>query len=214
MELNLCPTCGMVPEKDRSNFWGSLAHETKMYKKGEFIVYQDDPISHLYVLNRGKAKAEMVSDCGLLLDVEIWTGPMPLFSGYLFGEHNRFPVAVMAMEECEVYLILKKTVIHLLTTNEYFLNCYMAYNADRTRALTERIQYLSFKTIKGKLAYYILKHIVSNHYVAELNQTELADYFGVSRPSLARCFTEIIDEGAITRGGDLLNLDLLRSYIR
>ena len=213
MEVNLCPKCGMVPEKDRPDFFQSMAHTTKIVKRGEFIVHQGDPISHLYVLNKGRARAEMVSDCGLLLDVELLTGQVPLYSGFLFGDHNRFPVAVIAMEECEVLIIHKNTVIELLTTNEYFLHRYMAYNADRTRSLTERIQYLSFKTIKGKLAYYILKHIVSNHYEADQNQTELAEYFGVSRPSLARCFTEMIDEGAITRGGQILNLDLLRSYI-
>ena len=163
MELNLCPKCGMVPEKDRHDFWGSLAHDTKIFKKGEYIVYQGDPISYLYVLNKGKAKTEMVSESGMVLGIEVLTAPMPLFSGFLFGEHNRFPVAVVAMEECEVYLILKKTVFQLFSTNEYFLNCYMTYNADRTRHLTERLQYLSFKTIKGKLAYYILSHLEGNH---------------------------------------------------
>lgn len=140
MELKLCPSCGMVPEKDRSDFFQSLAHSTKIFKKGEIIVNQGDPISYLYVLNKGKVKTEMITDCGMILAVEIISALMPLYSAFLFGEHNRFPVTVTAIEECEVFLIHKKTVLHLFATNDYFMNCYMTYNADRTRYLIERLQ--------------------------------------------------------------------------
>ena len=125
----------------------------------------------------------------------------------------RFPVDVIALEECEIILIPKSAVMRLLATNEHFLQSYMAFNANRTQFLSERLQLLSIKTIKGKLAYYILKRIQGDHYKQDRNQTELSEYFGVARPSLARSFSEMIEEGAISREGKIVDMNKLKSYV-
>mgnify|MGYP001538737254 CR=1 FL=1 len=139
--------------------------------------------------------------------------PTPLASAFLFAENNRFPVDVIALEECEIILIPKSAVMRLLATNEHFLQSYMAFNANRTQFLSERLQLLSIKTIKGKLAYYILKRIQGDHYKQDRNQTELSEYFGVARPSLARSFSEMIEEGAISREGKIVDMNKLKSYV-
>ena len=140
-------------------------------------------------------------------------GSLNASSAFLFAENNRFPVDVIALEECEIILIPKNAVMRLLATNEHFLQSYMAFNANRTQFLSERLQLLSIKTIKGKLAYYILKRIQGDHYKQDRNQTELSEYFGVARPSLARSFSEMIEEGAISREGKIVDMNKLKSYV-
>lgn len=63
--------------------------------------------------------------------------------------------------------------------------------------LSERIKLMSIKTIKGKLAHYILKRTHKLEFTIERNQKQLAEYFGVARPSLARSLSEMIDSGII-----------------
>ena len=43
--------------------------------------------------------------------------------------------------------------------------------------------------------------------------TELSEYFGVARPSLARSFSEMIEEGAISREGKIVDMNKLKSYV-
>ena len=63
----------------------------------------------------------MITESGTILEVETLSAPTPLASAFLFAENNRFPVDVIALEECEIILIPKNAVMRLLATNEHFL---------------------------------------------------------------------------------------------
>ena len=113
-------------------------------------------------------------------------------------------------------LISKNNVMKQLVNSEVFLQSYMAFCSDRSHFLAERIKLLSIKTIKGKLAQYILGRSKDAVFELDMNQTELAEYFGVTRPSLARCLAEMIDEQIITlekKRGKILNARALRNLI-
>ena len=203
MNLSLCSICGKLSEEEQTALFSSLDYSTRSFEKGDWVARQGDALSSLYLLSKGRVKTEMITESGTILEVETLSAPTPLASAFLFAENNRFPVDVIALEECEIILIPKNAVMRLLATNEHFLQSYMAFNANRTQFLSERLQLLSIKTIKGKLAYYILKR----------NQTELSEYFGVARPSLARSFSEMIEEGAISREGKIVDMNKLKSYV-
>lgn len=213
MNLKSCPICGKLSVEEQAALSRSLTYSTKLFKKGDRVACQGDPLSSLYLLSKGRVKTEMITESGTVLEVETLSAPAPLASAFLFAENNRFPVDVIALEACEVILIPKQTVMRLLATNEHFLQSYMAFNANRTQFLSERLQLLSIKTIKGKLAYYILKRVQGDHYKQDRNQTELSEYFGVARPSLARSFSEMIEEGTISREGKIIDMDKLKGYV-
>lgn len=213
MNIEQCPICGNIPEDQRDSFLASLNVLSKSFKKGDYIARQGDVVGSLYMLHKGQVKTEMITESGGVLLVEIIAAPRPLASAFLFAGNNRFPVDVIALEECEVMLIPKESVIQQLATNQDFLKSYMEFNANRTQFLSERLQLLSIKTIKGKLAYYILQRIVEGRFRLDKNQTELAEFFGVARPSLARSFSEMVEENVITRDGGITSLDRLKGYV-
>ena len=198
MNLSLCPICGKLSEEEQTALFNSLDYSTRSFKKGDWVARQGDALSSLYLLSKGRVKTEMITESGTILEVETLSAPTPLASAFLFAEN---------------ILIPKSAVMRLLATNEHFLQSYMAFNANRTQFLSERLQLLSIKTIKGKLAYYILKRIQGDHYKQDRNQTELSEYFGVARPSLARSFSEMIEEGAISREGKIVDMNKLKSYV-
>ena len=59
---------------------------------------------------------------------------------------------------------------------------------------------MSIKSIKGKLSLYILENTTpqNDSFMLKRTQTQLAEYFGVQRPSLARTLGEMIREGIIS----------------
>lgn len=213
MSTELIPLFGKIPEDKQEAFFVSLNGVTKRYKKGEVVARQGNMIDSLYLLMKGSVKTEMITESGGLLSVETMVAPSPLAPAFLFAENNRFPVDVVALEACEIVLIPKERVMRELATNSFFLKSFMAINANRTQFLSERLQLLSIKTIKGKLAYYIQQRVQAGCFRLDRNQTELAEYFGVARPSLSRSFSEMVEEGAITRDGEVANLHTLKGYI-
>ena len=215
-DLFLCPICKDIPEKEREVFLRNLQYSVMQYKKGSLLANQGDVVDALYILLKGSVKTEMISESGTVMNIEIVKSPNPLAPAFLFAENNLFPVDVVALEDCELIVIYKNSVLTLLSTNEAFLQSYITFNSNRTNFLSERIKLLSIKTIKGKLAQYILGRAENKVFTLGMNQTELSEYFGIARPSLARSLSEMVNDQVIElnkKEGKVLNIDKLKEFI-
>jgi len=197
-DLFLCPVCMNIPVDKREQFLSEITYKVKRFEKGELIAQQGDIVNALYILLTGSVKTEMISDSGTILNIDIINAPNALAPAFLFAENNRFPVGVVALEDCETVLISKDSIMKQLTHNEEFLKGFMAFNSNRVHFLSERLKLLSTKTIKGKLAQYILVRTKDKQFTLDRKQEELAEYFGVTRPSLSRSLSEMVDDGIIS----------------
>lgn len=198
-DLKTCPICSGLEVEDELAFMEDMNCVFKAYNKGDLIVNQGDPVDALYMLTIGSVKTEMVSEDGNVLNIENIVSPRPLAPAFLFSDNNRFPVNVYALEEVEVIKIPKLEIIKLMQTNPTFMQKYLTHNANRTQFLSNRLQMLCIKSIKGKIAHYLLEHCkeVNKSFKVDKNQSELAEYFGVARPSLARSLSEMVEESVI-----------------
>ena len=87
-----------------------------------------------------------------------------------------------------------------LMANETLLTNFMKVNSNMTVFLLKKVQMMSIKSLKGKLSLYILENTTPQQdtFILRRTQTQLAEYFGVQRPSLARTLGEMIRDGWIT----------------
>ena len=200
-DLFLCPICRNITADERENFLHQLNFKTKSFKQGEWIARQGDVVKALHILLKGSVKAEMIADSGAVLNIETIRAPNLLAPAFLFAENNQFPVDVLALEDCEIIIVSKESIMQQLASNKRFLQGFITFNANRTRFLSERLQFLSVKTIKGKLAQYILARANNTNFTMDRSQTALAEYFGVARPSLSRSLSEMIKEEIISLKG-------------
>lgn len=186
--------------EDDDVFPSDLKYSIKDYKKNDQMFRQGDICDALYILITGSVKTEMITENGNLLGVEIINAPRPLAPAFIFSSNNRFPVDVIAIEDVEVLRIPKDEVVKLMSTHPDFMQQFLKHNANRTQFLTNRLQLLSIKTIKGKIAHFLLEQVNEEgmSFSINRNQTELAEFFGVARPSLARSLSEMIEEGVLT----------------
>jgi len=83
--------------------------------------------------------------------------------------------------------------------NSQFLKNYLHIISTRAQFLSQKLHFLSFKTIREKVAHFLLQTTGEKYHSFELRNTQqqLADLFGVTRPSLARVFGEMQKEGLI-----------------
>jgi CRP-like cAMP-binding protein len=215
-DLLSCPICRNIPAHERESFLEELNVKTKSFKKGEWIAQQGDTVKALYILLKGSAKAEMLSESGTVLNIETIHAPNPLAPAFLFAENNKFPVDVVALDDVEIVLISKESIIKQFARNEKFLHEFMKFNSNRAQFLSERLKLFSTKTIKGKLSQYILARTNNLCFTMDMNQTTLAEYFGVTRPSLSRSLSEMIDEGIISlkgKNGKVVDIRKLKELV-
>ena len=202
----------------RKDFEG-LTYKFKNYTKGEILAHQGDVCNKLIILTKGSVRGEMIDESGRIVKIEDIASPRALAPLFLFGAANRFPVEVTANENTEVIIIPKESVIKLFARNEAFLENYMNMSANYAQTLSEKLFFMSFKTIRQKLASYFLRLSATqgSQILLDRSQQELADYFGISRPSLAREVSHMQDDGLIKADRKqitILNKEKLKILIR
>ena len=125
-----------------------------------------------------------------------------LKAGDIFGNNLLFssePVYrgdVIAKEKTVIAFINKENLIYLLQNNQDFLNLYLKAQSDKAKALTARIQLLSFTNAEERLFYYASKN---NGVIVFKNVTTLAATIGVQRETLSRLLTSLIKRHLIKK---------------
>lgn len=159
-----------------------------LFHKGEILAMQDEPCNRLILLTRGSVTAEMTDPAGKIIKVEDIYAPNPLAILFLFGDNNRFPVQATAREEVEALVIPKQSVLKMLSMNEQLLKNYLDISAIYASRLSQKLHFMTFRTIRQKLALYFLRLAKEQGDTILLDRTQesLAEYFGVTRPSLSR----------------------------
>jgi CRP-like cAMP-binding protein len=170
-----------------------VPHRFVKYKKGNMIALRGDPCERLLVLAAGSVRGEMVDMNGRTIEVETISAPRPLAPAFIFGKNNIYPVDVTADRDVTMLSIPKSSLITLIRLNTEVLKNYLDLLSNRTHFLTERLFFMSLKTIKEKFAQYIVSLLNPGEYQVVLPRShqELSDFFGVSRPSLARVIREL-----------------------
>ena len=147
---------GITPERLFADL-EEISFHTRSYKKGEILAQQGAVCNRLVILTKGSVRGEMIDYSGRLIKVEDIAAPRAIAPLFLFGEENRYPVEVTANEPTEVIELPKSSVLSLFRKNEQFLENYMNLSANYARTLSDKLFFMSFKTIRQKLASYLLR---------------------------------------------------------
>jgi CRP-like cAMP-binding protein len=156
----------------------------------------------------GMVKGEMIDFSGRIIKIEDIPAPGAIASAFIFGSRNRFPVNVVAVIDTELLIIDKPEFLKFLKGNEIILANFLDMISNRSQFLSEKIKFLNFKTIRGKLAQYILLSAGADksEVTLKMTQNEMAEYFGVARPSIARVISELESEGIISTKGKYIKI--------
>ncbi|HNZ72241.1 MAG TPA: helix-turn-helix domain-containing protein, partial [Prolixibacteraceae bacterium] len=109
-----------------------------------------------------------------------------------------FPVNIIAVTEVSFIIIQRQEVIRLFQKSEQILLNYLSIISSRAQFLSEKLRFHSFKSLKAKIAFYLIKEAgKDNSFKLLHSQNELAELFGVARPSVGRAFLVLQEEGLI-----------------
>ena len=195
------PLFSSLEESELERIFAELNIRETQFKKGEILAMQDEPINRLIILLTGSVTGEMSDPSGKITKVEDIEAPSPLAILFLFGRDNRFPVQVTAREHGTAIVIPRQSVVRMLSMNGSLLQNYLDISADFAARLSRKLHFISFRTIRQKLAVYLLEAAHKQHsdtVLLDQSRSALAEYFGIARPSLEREISHMEEQGLIT----------------
>ena len=187
------------------DFLTDHTYKTNSYNKNDIFALAGNRVNHLMIVLKGSLIARMVSDSGKYIQIDkIDTGRV-IAPAIIFATENTYPVNVIPEDNVSVFFMHKDTFLKAMNGNEKLLHNFIRIVSDINRFLSSKIHSLSLKSIRGKLAQYILKESEmqnkENTIRIKFTRQELADEFAISRQALIRSLTELEEEGFITIKG-------------
>jgi len=213
------PLFNGLTEKETDDMIGSINYRVRSYPAGAVAALSGEDIRSLMIVISGSMKGEMVDLAGHTIKIEDIVPPQALASAFMYASGAKYPVNVIANEDSELLIIDRDDFLTLMHRDKRILSNYLRAICTKAVFLSERLRFLSFRTIKGKFAHYIasLPGASSGMVKIDRTQQELSEYFGVTRPSLARAIGEMEGEGLIAidhRKVRILNIGGLSSLSR
>ena len=219
-KLKFCNLFDGLDETEIESLVSKVVYRVKKYGKDDIIALSGDSIISQLLVVEGAVKGEMIDFTGRTIKIEDIESPRLLAPAFMFGDNNNFPVNIVANNEVVILSFSRDEFLKLLTLSGRVLRNYLDIISNRAQFLSVKMKFLSFQTIKGKIANYLLAiSAKTGTRVLKLqkSQEELAELFGVTRPSLARAVRELDRDGIIAASGrniTILMPDELSSFLK
>lgn len=197
--LEKCPIFSGMNSSEIEEALNSGRRQVKSFVKGSRLAYRGEDVSYLYILLHGSIHGVMMDPDGKYVKIEDIESPQPIATGFLYGKQHYFPVDVVANTDVKVLMIPRGDFGIIMTRFPIIQENFLNIISSRAQFLTAKIRLLSRKSIKAKLAQIIVEQDPSRSCRVEMtmSQQKISELIGVARPSLARTFSEFIEEGII-----------------
>lgn len=171
----------------------------KSFKSDEFIAFRGDKVEAYMLVLEGELVSEMQKVNGKVVKIETLLPYADIAPAFIFGIDNTFPIDLYATKDSKILYIPKNDLINILQKNKIILNNILNSFSNRTQFLSKKL-WLSNKTIEEKLVTHILENLDKNNiWHIKKSITDLANIFGVSRPSLSRVIAGLVEEEILER---------------
>lgn len=180
------------------------SHEFNIYKKNDYIYFEEDNADKIYLINYGKVKIGYVTEEGEEVIMAILSKGEIFGEKAILGEEKRNEFAQALDAETSLCVIKTDTMINLLRENKAFSLKIYKFIGFRFKKLERRLQLLLFKDTKTRLKEFIkelgedfgYKNVITGDTIIRqpYTQKELATLIGTSRPTLNILLHELKEE--------------------
>ncbi len=210
-----------IPEDELGGLISCLSSKVHEYGKNEYIAIEDESFEGIGFVLSGEVTVikENVSGNRTIL--------ANLKAGDFFGEIIAFsgvktwPSTVLSLTESRIIFINPDKVLgycsNACDSHKILLTNIARIVAQKTLILNKKVEYLTIKSMKGKLSKYLLEEYKKNGsltFTMPLNREKLAEFLNVSRPSMSRELCNMRDAGIIEFYRESVKIIDLKALIR
>lgn len=177
----------------------SISNYSRRVAAKGLVFLQNDSCEECNLLLEGKAYAEMASSSGKFVVIDTMVAPAIFAPASIYAKTPQYPVTVHAIEPCELLVIPKHELTKLLHQNELLMMNFLQIISQQLLFLSAQVKFHALLKLKSKIALYFLTVCGpdSIYVTLPMSQGQLADRFGVTRPSLARVIAELKQDGVL-----------------
>lgn len=179
----------------------------KSYSKNDIIAMEGDTCTSIGLILDGN------------IDIKRMLGTKVIHvssfgKGHIFGEViafsdvNLYPATVMSSTTSKVMFISKDNFIKFCTSHEDFLGMFLNDLSNKIFVLNKSITNLTFSNVRQKICNFLISEYKlqnSENIKLKMTKEKIAEYLGITRPSLSRELINMKDMGLI---------DYSRSHIK
>ena len=174
------------------------------YHRGQLIFQEGEEGNALFIVLRGKVKVCLYDEEGreYVLDV---IGKDGFFGELALIDELPRSANVLAMETCDLLIIRRNDFMRLLMENPSISINILKVMAGRLRVADERIKWLAFLNVEGRVLKYLLDIAerigikMKDYIIIEKGPTqiEIANACGCSRETVSRMMTSLVKKGIL-----------------
>lgn len=186
--------------KDINHLFTKDLYKIKNYKKNSVIYFQNEKCTSFDIILKGTILVQGIDSKGNVLTISDFTVGDVLGENLLFSHKNHYPMTVLTKTDAVILHIKKDLILKLCQVDINFLNNFLNSICDKTLILTDKIKSLSMKTIRQCITDFLIYESYSQNsrrVKLELTKKELAEKFGIHRPSLSRELNKMRRDGII-----------------
>lgn len=185
-------------------------------KRGEEVFSQGEIPNYLFILEEGSVVVENISENGNRSIVNRFSKPGTAFGEvYLYLPERPYDYSCVCDVDSTI-LAIPKTA--LIISGDNFKNSKVVNNmllilSEKAFYLNQKLLIQSGKTLREKLSRFFLSNSKESSLELEFSREELADFFGVTRPSISREIMNMKRDGLIDVVGNkvILNKEMLEN---
>lgn len=186
-----CPLFAGLALREVEDLLERHTYGLRHYPSGSFVARQGEVCQSLYILCTGAVNATMTNKEGKQMVVEQFADWSVLAPAFLFATANRFPVNIETQRESDILVLNRATLTAMLHDSPVMMENYMREISDKLASLTRRFKEMTLASLRERVLHYLRSHTTYS------KQQEMADRFGVARPSLNRVLQGLAAEGLI-----------------
>ena len=207
--LKNLPLFADLDDEELEEIWNHV--QTRSYKKGNIILFEEDPGDSLFIIKEGKVKITRLSEEGREVILSI------LGEGEFFGEMSILDgearsANVIALADSEVFVLKREEFLNILKDNPQIAISLLEELAYRIRKSDQQIEYLSLADAENRVALTLLRIAeesgtfkMGQVTIEELPmQQDMENMSGTSRETISRMLSEFTDKEYIDRKGKKL----------
>ncbi len=220
--LKKCELFEGIDAQQLKTLLSCLKPQVQVYTRNEFVVRSGESLESLGIVLEGEASVikETIKGDRLLLK--------NLSAGEMFGEiaafarQKEWPALVKANTPLTICFLPRDKIIgqcsNLCQWHHAMVTNMLCLISRRALVLSRKMEYLSIKTMRAKLATFIYEHYLKKQtltFLIPMNRAQLADFLNVSRPSMSRELSRMRNEGLIDfhmSTFKVINLEGLKAY--
>lgn len=197
--LRNIPLFSDVKESDLEKLIGDNHIYQKHYMKGITVHNANEICRTLDIVLSGSLVAYSLSTKGSSTTMFEFSKGSVIGANLLFGENHSYPLNIYCLTDCEIVHININAVLEFLHDYNFTLH-YIRSISQNSQGINQKIAMFTQRTLRENIMNYLKQQTIiqkSSIILLPMSKRQLADYFGVQRPSLFRELKKLKEEGII-----------------